>query len=119
MMNEEKIKSLKPGRETDLIIPARNLPGRIAVEIFPGVEMKLGDIVKWQSQANGSTKVKVGKIVAVVPAGQNAVAPVGYSTKNLGFGGPRNHESYLVAAGKLIYWPRVSKLVNMTEIVSA
>ena len=31
--------------------------------------MQLGDTVKWKSQAKGYSKVKEGKIVVVIPAG--------------------------------------------------
>lgn len=94
--------------------------------------MKLGDVVKWKSQANGRTKEKTGVIVGVVPAGRRMgllryladvetadEARAKYSTGSVvGCGMSRDHESYLVAvktgktdSAKLtIYWPRVSAL---------
>jgi hypothetical protein len=87
---------------------------------------KIGDEATWSSQANGSTKQKICKVIAVVHAGEY---PRGVITRehldpeynvytNDVIGAlPRNHESYIVAVqtpkGKgrpHIYWPRVSAL---------
>lgn len=72
-------------------------------------QFKVGDRVKWDSQANASWKTKIGTVVDVVKAGQNPHL--------IGSGLPRNHESYVVSVevGKRVkrnklYWPRVSAL---------
>lgn len=91
---------------------------------------KVGDKVRWSSQAAGSVKTKEGEIVAIVPQG---VFPR-YSvfgkandfyidfgrTRSPKFrimfdGWPRDHESFMVkvniGGGKpRLYWPRVSQL---------
>lgn len=90
-------------------------------------KFKLGDKVKWSSQAGGSWSHKVGTVVAVVPSGW---LPGREEWPSLhtgpGIGGSRDHESYIVSvpapskvrgtgpkrrpAKPKIYWPRVSKL---------
>jgi hypothetical protein len=70
---------------------------------------KVGDAVRWTSQAAGSWKEKVGDVVTIVPAG--TCPPAGYGQR-----GMRDHESYIVhvkPAGRgkgTYYWPLVSKL---------
>ncbi len=79
---------------------------------------KLGDVVKWKSQANASWLRKTGTITEVVAPGS---LPSRERFKTLytsgGVGSTRNHESYVVIlfAGKRgatlkTYWPRVSAL---------
>ncbi len=94
---------------------------------------KVGDKVKWESQAAASWTIKRGKIVAIVPKGISprhtdfgkvnnldvafgrTVAP---NYRVMFDGWPRNHESYLVEVpgGKTskamprLYWPFASKL---------
>lgn len=75
-------------------------------------KFKVGDIVQWASQSHGTIKVKVGKIVVVVPEkewGERNV-PVGFSMRPSGFS--RNHESYLVQVGTstVLSWPLVKHL---------
>jgi len=72
--------------------------------------IKIGSSVKWTSQSQGYELAKEGVVVAVVPPDTNpvAVAPAGSKLSMTGL--PRNHESYLVQAGKRLYWPRVSAL---------
>lgn len=94
--------------------------------------MKIGDIVEWKSQANGSAKTKTGVIVGVVPAGRRlgllsyisganscSVEFAKYNTGPIeGAALARDHVSYLVAvktgktdaAKPTLYWPRVSAL---------
>lgn len=79
-------------------------------------KFKIGDIVTWTSQAQGSAKTKTGRIEVVKAAG------AGLSEDQIrelrGAGLPRPQESYLVrvpgatarARGKL-YWP-VASLLN-------
>ena len=74
---------------------------------------KMGDRVKWESQAAGSSAVKIGEVIMVVPPGK---VPEGIK----GAGMARNHESYVVSASvelasgkmsrKRTYWPLPSKL---------
>jgi len=76
-------------------------------------KFSVGDYVQWYSQAGGRGKHKIGRVLAVIPAGQHVLdyLPAGLSIK-YGYGMPRNHESYLVQVGMGIrlYWPRVSQL---------
>jgi hypothetical protein len=75
------------------------------------VKLELNDIVSWTSQAQGSTKHKVGVIVEIVPP---SCLPSMASTCD-----PRGHESYVVLVKPLRgnakpkkYWPRVAALVK-------
>lgn len=75
-----------------------------------------GDRVKWTSQSLGCKKTKVGTVIAIVPAGEHPekFIPEGFRCGYaMGFGQPRDHESYLVQVdgqGTTLYWPRVSHL---------
>ncbi|MFA5048733.1 MAG: hypothetical protein WC516_06935 [Patescibacteria group bacterium] len=95
---------------------------------------KKGDCVTWCSGANNTETVKVGVIIAVVPADYNlyfydmklekvrlrnrfmwlrkySLNMINKSRNSL----PRNHESYLVLVkNKYVYWPRV-KYLSMWE----
>ena len=75
-------------------------------------DFKLGDAVKWSSQAQGHTKEKTGVIVEVVEAGQRPDRvrfPDLYKGPGVGFG--RQDASYVVLVGKRKhYWPLASKL---------
>lgn len=78
---------------------------------------KIGDQVAWYSSSAGSRTYKVGRVVAVVPEGTRPGAGFGLDAP----GGPRDHESYVVAVkvGKTDrakpkhYWPRASALVSV------
>jgi len=87
--------------------------------------MKVGDLVSWKSQAGGNTKVKTGKVVAVVPAAPGLPSMLKYfiplpltGSSSVQFDGfQRNHECYIVAVepesgrGQVkLYCPRVSAL---------
>jgi hypothetical protein len=88
------------------------------------MQFKEGDRVKWTSQAQGSTKTKVGTIVQVV-------SPKGRLHKEhrdfglVGHGLPRPMESYVVhvngkteaSKGKR-FWPHVSALKPAGRVVS-
>lgn len=92
--------------------------------------MKIGDRVKWSSQAGSYTKEKIGTVVGVVPAGE-VVNPVGMrkhfadyhpTCHELMFDGysKRDHESYLVLVerGKAkakLYWPLVKYLIGVKD----
>jgi hypothetical protein len=96
------------------------------------MSFKVGDWVTWKSQANGSTRVKMGRVVGVVPAKHHKLTYRGlkyyvdglspsevnqqYNTGPIDAGGiGRDHESYLVRvsppdkskAKPKLYWPRV------------
>ena len=94
---------------------------------------KIGDRVRWSSQAAGITKIKEGQVVAVIPMGIppkdtnfgkiNEFYRLWGRTKSPNYkimfdGWPRNQESYIVEVpgGKTdkatpkLYWPLVSKL---------
>lgn len=85
------------------------------------------DRVRWGSQASGHYRLKVGTVVAVIPAGQDTRAVHDQIRKlnqehnctqsQFGFGNARDHESYLILVDypgtkkrPKIYWPRVSQL---------
>jgi hypothetical protein len=73
--------------------------------------VKLGTVVEWTSQSQGSSKTKRGVIVAVVQGDQlpnREEYPQLYT--GAGLGSWRHHESYVVQVGKKYYWPRVSAL---------
>ena len=83
--------------------------------------MKIGDHVKWRSQAAGSTTEKTGEIVVVVPPKKLPSDVMDAALKRLTRrydGWPRDHESYIVKvkvgktdkARPVLYWPRVSGL---------
>ena len=69
---------------------------------------KVGDRVKWESQAAGISAVKIGDVIMVVPPGA--------TPEIKGAGMARAHESYVVLAKtdysnrKRTYWPLVHKL---------
>lgn len=83
--------------------------------------MKIGDEVKWTSQAGGFSKEKVGKIVALVPAGDSALdhVPEGLRSDNISTTLGRKEDSYLVQLGdsKEVYWPLVGKLKVVGHIL--
>lgn len=80
----------------------------------------IGDRVTWTSQSKGNSTTKHGVIVAIVPAGSDAMncIPAGFSCNSTcGYGTPRSHHSYLVQVdgkGKRLYWPVVSLLKKDT-----
>ena len=100
-------------------------------------KFNLGDNVRWPSQARASVTRKSGKVVAVVPAGDDVKAPflslfssnakrdslleISAKYEVMFDGGlPRKHESYLVRVDHLprkpaLYWPRVSTLELIDE----
>ena len=65
---------------------------------------KVGDRVRWTSQAGGYTRAKVGVVERIVPAnGQAGLKGTQFSR--------RDHDSYIVRVkGRGLYWPLVSKL---------
>jgi hypothetical protein len=77
--------------------------------------LKIGNVVEWVSQSGGYYgKVKRGKIVQVIPAGEFP-DPGALRVLGAGFGmGGRRHKSYMVRVGNVAYWPRVChlKIVN-------
>lgn len=73
------------------------------------MNLKVDDKVRWRSQSHGTSSIKIGKILSIVPPGKRAVL-YGYKTRGGWPGNPRNHESYVVLVGRWTYWPRVSQL---------
>ncbi|WP_271678878.1 hypothetical protein [Thermomonas mangrovi] len=89
---------------------------------------KAGDLVTWTSQAGGHTRIKTGKVIAVIDgghkSGETAASEIkkrvraGTHRSAFGGGWDRAETSYLVevANGKsgrakpTIYWPVASKL---------
>lgn len=91
-------------------------------------KFRIGQSVKWTSQAGGHVRTKQGKIVMIVPATLSALLRVlenkfpDCSVANTyGHGYPRDHESYIVRvssgtkAKDKLYWPRVSALELVPE----
>jgi hypothetical protein len=77
---------------------------------------KVGVVVHWTSQSQGSTTSKSGTVVAILPSGTKP-DPSAYPKLAKNCGGSRDHESYIVevmrGAKKTIptyYWPVVSSL---------
>jgi len=80
------------------------------------IKFKLGDCVKWKSQAQGYTKEKIGRVVQVVKAGfypYRDSFPQLY--RRYGVGLCRDYESYVVMVGHTPYWPRVKHLQPCDE----
>lgn len=72
---------------------------------------KIGDKVKWSSQAQGYSKIKEGEVVQVVPSGERPDRERFielYKHSGCGFG--RSAESYVVRVKRKHYWPVASKL---------
>lgn len=79
------------------------------------MSFRVGDRVKWTSQAAGHTKTKEGEVVLVVPAGYlpNQLPEMEGRRSPCDTVTPRNHESYIVKVKnkhQSYYWPRVSQL---------
>lgn len=82
-----------------------------------------GTLVTWTSQAGGTSREKVGRVLFVVPP-HTPVEPYVLrfqrelnllrSRVHYGGGAPRDHESYLVlvvgSSRQDLYWPRTSSL---------
>ena len=68
---------------------------------------QVGDQVQWISGARGTVTLKVGTIIAVVPAGE---APPRKGLRDPGV--PRDHESYIIKVVAQRYWPHVNKLTR-------
>ena len=100
---------------------------------------EVGSSVTWTSQSGRKASVKIGTIIAVIPAGKvplkhyydrkNDPALLEllgedwqklYSPKALGLGRYRDHESYLVSVPRkkksFLYWPVVFLLKNADEV---
>lgn len=73
--------------------------------------MKIGDIVRWTSQSQGSSTTKEGEVFDILPTGSQPskeMYPILW--KGVGPGSGRNKESYIVKVGSKFYWPIASKL---------
>jgi len=89
----------------------------------------VGDEVEWSSQANGTMKIKKGRVVAVVQAERKPwgdflmsepAVPRDYVSTIDCRSLARDHESYVVAVGSdrrktRLYWPRVSQLRKVQD----
>lgn len=89
------------------------------------MKFRVGNRVKWSSQSQGFAKKKVGKIILLVPAGEDPAKLINsridlskYAT-DMRFGGARLHDSYLVEVPRrgekrnqkpALYFPRVCQL---------
>ena len=74
--------------------------------------------VTWTSQSAGFLKTKTGKIVGVIPAGEKPsrqLFPELYRGNGIRFTAPRDHESYVVDAGKKTYYPLVKYLNSVAS----
>lgn len=73
---------------------------------------KLGDKVKWIDEQGGRKKEKHGTVVEVVAPyrrpNRNRFPALYTKTKGFGFG--QEHESYVVRAQMLNYWPAIYNL---------
>jgi len=75
------------------------------------MRFKVGDMVTWTSQSGSYSKTKTGKVLAIIPAGDRPVVPEGYrANSKAGYGMRRDHDSYMVAVDRVIYWPRTCHL---------
>ena len=86
------------------------------------MSFKLGNVVTWTSQAQGTAKTKTGNVLAIVPPGVKAVdVLVKVVTERhaslTGVGMSRNAESYLIevpgptpSSKMRLYWPNVAAL---------
>jgi hypothetical protein len=76
-------------------------------------EFKVGDMVRWTSQAQGSERTKIGVVAEVVPIDARP-DPIRFAAlyRNSGCGHGRKHVSYVVEVGgkKKPYWPVVTRL---------
>lgn len=75
------------------------------------LELKVGDMVTWRSQSQGSWTQKTGVVAAIIPSHSRPDAtlwPRLFSSD--GPGGARRHQSYIVLVDKRPYWPIVTKL---------
>lgn len=80
-------------------------------------QFKVGDKVRWQSQAQGSHKIKEGEVVAVLQPETRPSRhdfPDLYKTTLTGYarepGYGRSEISYVVRVKSKHYWPRASAL---------
>lgn len=86
------------------------------------MSFKVGDVVTWTSQAQGTAKTKTGNVLAIVPPRMKAIdVLVNVVTERhaslTGVGMSRNAESYLIevpgttpSSKMRLYWPNVAAL---------
>jgi hypothetical protein len=87
--------------------------------------VKVGDRVKWRSQANGNWREKKGTVVAIVPPladAKSCIPPnAGYRMKKQKTGVPRKTQSYLVnpdGYGTELLWPLVDRMELLTSAIA-
>lgn len=76
---------------------------------------KIGDTVRWSSQAQGYRKEKVGVVVAVLAPMDRpnpSEFPSLYKGSGCGFG--RRYKSYVVKVGNKYYWP-IASILQLVE----
>lgn len=64
---------------------------------------RVGDRVRWKSQASGRRKDKIGEVVVIVPPNARPPNKFGYQV-------PRDHEWYIVRVNGRLYHPRAASL---------
>lgn len=94
----------------------------------PDIRLHVNDTARWESQASGVWKIKLGKVIAIVPKDHSPKDVFlglsdhdKYSYRYKGAKN-RNHDSYLVAvepdkgrAKPRVYWPLNRNLRQLTE----
>ncbi len=95
-------------------------------------KFKLGDRVIWESQGNAKSKVKVGRVVGIIPPGKHpkndALIKCKFWKKSQSMNGftktsSRKEVSYLVEVNSQdsltsrpkVYWPRTNNLQSCNE----
>jgi ParB-like chromosome segregation protein Spo0J len=98
------------GEISEKKLPPSFFEGMKAFNEAEAKRVRLGDEVRWRSQAGGNWTEKRGKVIEVVPAGKLPKAELPKSTEN-----PREHESYVIETidGKK-YFPLPSTLTRLT-----
>jgi hypothetical protein len=79
-------------------------------------QFKVGDVVKWTSQASGVSKEKQGEIVCFVPA--NTEVPGEYKARNFSRLS-RNYDSYIVKIKGQFFRPLPKYLTLVSRAKSA
>ena len=80
---------------------------------------KIGDMVTWTSQSHSYYTTKVGKVVAIIPAGINPehwFFHLKSSRSRWGRGGARDHKSYVVDVDGVKYHPIVKHLQSYIPV---
>jgi hypothetical protein len=96
--------------------------------MMKGEKLVVGDRVEWTSQASGHQKTKTGTVLSVIPAGYSPTGFMEFGIWSkyescLGYGDPRDHESYLIVGPtregrkkQQLYFPLVRKLKKIEKV---